>query len=191
MQKILLQSILILVLLSVVTGIIYPCVVTAIAQVAFPHQANGSLIKDDKGTVIGSELLGQQFAEGKYFSSRPSSTSPYQYNASGSGGSNLGPTNEDLVKRIKERIQQLKAYPGSSSEKMPLDLVTSSASGLDPHISVEAANYQIGRVSAARGLSKDNISSLVKECTEPRQLHILGEARVNVLKLNLLLDKPK
>ena len=191
MQKVLLQSILMLVLLSVVTGIIYPCLVTAIAQIAFPHQANGSLIKDDKDIVIGSELLGQQFSEAKYFSSRPSSTSPYQYNAAGSSGSNLGPTNEDLVKRMKERLQQLKAFPASSSEKVPIDLVTSSSSGLDPNISVEAADYQINRVAAARGLSKDKISNLVKECTEPKQLYILGEARVNVLKLNLLLDKPK
>ncbi|MCC7527817.1 MAG: potassium-transporting ATPase subunit KdpC, partial [Candidatus Melainabacteria bacterium] len=149
MQKVLIQSALMLSIMTIVTGVAYPLFVTLIAQTFFPHQANGSLIKNDKGEIIGSELLGQQFSEAKYFSSRPSATSPYPYNAAGSGGSNLGPTNEDLVKQIAERIKTQRSYPGASPDKIPVDLVTASASGLDPHISVEAAQYQAARVAAA------------------------------------------
>lgn len=191
MQKVLIQSALMLSIMTIVTGVAYPLFVTLIAQTFFPHQANGSLIKNDKGEIIGSELLGQQFSEAKYFSSRPSATSPYPYNAAGSGGSNLGPTNEDLVKQIAERIKTQRSYPGASPDKIPVDLVTASASGLDPHISVEAAQYQAARVAAARSMSKEVILDLIEKSIEPRQFQILGEPRINVLKLNLLLDRPK
>lgn len=177
--------------MTIVTGVAYPLFITLIAQFLFPHQANGSLIKNEKGEVVGSEFLGQQFSEAKYFSSRPSATSPYPYNAAGSSGSNLGPTNEDLAKQIAERIKTQKNYPGASPDKMPIDLVTASASGLDPHISVEAARYQAARVAAARSMSKEVMLDLIEKSIEPRQFQFLGEPRINVLKLNLLLDRPK
>ncbi len=177
--------------MTIVTGVAYPLFVTMVAQSFFPHQANGSLVKNEKGEVVGSELLGQQFSEAKYFSSRPSATSPYPYNAAGSCGSNLGPTNEDLKKQVAERIKTQKDYPGASKDKVPADLVMASASGLDPHISVESARYQADKVATARSISKEAVLSLVDKCVEPRQLQILGEPRVNVLKLNMLLDRPK
>ena len=129
MQKVLIQSALMLIIMTMVTGVAYPLFVTIIAQTFFPHQANGSLIKNEKGEVVGSELLGQQFSEAKYFSSRPSATSSYAYNAAASGGSNLGPTNEDLTKQIAERIKTQKDFPGASLAKVPIDLVTTSSSG--------------------------------------------------------------
>jgi K+-transporting ATPase ATPase C chain len=190
-QKVLIQSALMLLVMTIVTGVAYPLFITLIAQFLFPHQANGSLIKNEKGEVVGSEFLGQQFSEAKYFSSRPSATSPYPYNAAGSSGSNLGPTNEDLAKQIAERIKTQKNYPGASPDKMPIDLVTASASGLDPHISVEAARYQAARVAAARSMSKEVMLDLIEKSIEPRQFQFLGEPRINVLKLNLLLDRPK
>jgi len=180
-----------LLIMTIVTGVAYPLFITIAAQSLFPHQANGSLIKNDKGEVIGSELLGQQFSQAKYFSSRPSATSPYPYNAAGSSGSNLGPTNGDLIKQIAERIKAQRSYPGASSEKMPTDLVTASGSGLDPDISVEAAKYQVSRVAAARSISQESVLELISKCAKPRQFQILGEPRVNVLKLNLLLDRRK
>jgi K+-transporting ATPase ATPase C chain len=191
MQKVLVQSALMLLIMTIVTGVAYPLCVSIIAQSFFPHQANGSLIKNEKGEVVGSELLGQQFSEAKYFSSRPSATSPYPYNAAGSGGSNLGPTNEDLKEQIADRIKNQKSYPGASSNKIPIDLVTASASGLDPHISAESALYQADRVASARSMPKERVLSMIDKCVEPRQFHILGEPRVNVLKLNMLLDRPK
>ncbi len=191
MQKVIVQSALMLLVMTIVTGVVYPLFVTIIAQSFFPHQANGSLIKNEKGEVVGSELLGQQFSEAKYFSSRPSATSPYPYNAAGSGGSNLGPTNEELPKQIAERIKNQKSFPGATQAKVPIDLVTTSSSGLDPHISAEAALYQADRIAMARSMPKATVLELIDKCVEPRQFQILGEPRVNVLKLNLLLDRPK
>lgn len=189
MSKIILQSILMLAVMTVVTGVIYPTFCTALAQAFFPQQANGSLVKDAQGVVIGSDLLGQQFTSDKYFSSRPSATSPYPYNASGSGGSNLGPTNKALIEQMKERITLLKSAKHQSTALIPIDLVTTSASGLDPHISIESANYQIERVAAARSLPTPKLTGLVKQCSESSQFMILGEPRVNVLRLNYMLDR--
>jgi len=191
MQKVLTQSALMLLLMTIVTGVVYPLFVTIIAQTLFPHQANGSLIKNEKGEVVGSELIGQQFSDAKYFSSRPSATSPYPYNAAASGGSNLGPTNTDLSKQIVERIRIQKSYPGTSQARVPIDLVTASASGLDPHISTESALYQAEKVAVARSVSKATVLNLIDQSVEPRQFQILGEPKVNVLKLNLLLDRQK
>ncbi len=188
MQKVLIQSALMLIVMTIITGVVYPLFITIIAQTFFPHQANGSLLKNERGEVIGSELLGQQFSEAKYFSSRPSATSSYPYNAAASGGSNLGPTNEDLTKQIAERIKTQKGLPGASQAKIPIDLVTTSSSGLDPHISTEAALYQAERVAMARYISKATVLNLIDQSVEPRQFQILGEPRVNVLKLNLALD---
>ncbi len=178
-----------LAVMTVVTGVIYPTFCTALAQAFFPQQANGSLVKDAQGVVIGSDLLGQQFTSDKYFSSRPSATSPYPYNASGSGGSNLGPTNKALIEQMKERITLLKSAKHQSTALIPIDLVTTSASGLDPHISIESANYQIERVAAARSLPTPKLIGLVKQCSESSQFMILGEPRVNVLRLNYMLDR--
>ena len=177
-------------LFSVLTGFLYPMVVTGIAQVLLPHQANGSLILKD-GEALGSELIGQQFSEPRYFWSRPSVTSPFPYNAAASTGSNLGPTNPDLAQSIQEQISALQAEDPHAALPVPVDLVTSSASGLDPHISIAAALYQITRVAKARGLDEQAVRHLVDQYTEGRQLGFLGEPRVNVLKLNLALDEIK
>ncbi|MBC7997544.1 MAG: potassium-transporting ATPase subunit KdpC [Leptolyngbya sp.] len=191
MSKIILQSVLMLTVMTLVTGVIYPCFCTALAQAFFSPQANGSLIKNEEGVVIGSDLLGQQFSSDKYFSSRPSATSPYPYNASGSGGSNLGPTNKALIERMKEKITSLKNARPESTALIPIDLVTTSASGLDPHISIESANYQIDRIAAVRNLPTPAIMGLIKQCSESSQFMILGEPRVNVLRLNYMLDRLK
>jgi len=176
-----------LILLTVLTGLIYPVIVTGIAQVLFPHQANGSLIvKDGKG--VGSALIGQPFDDPKYFWSRPSATSPFPYNATSSSGSNLGPTNPDLQKQVQGRIDALRAADPGNRAPVPVDLVTASGSGLDPDISPAAAFYQVRRVAKARGLTEDAVRSVVERHTEGRQFGLLGEPRVNVLKLNLALD---
>lgn len=174
-------------LLTLVTGAIYPALVTGVAQVVFPDAANGSVVERD-GRAVGSELIGQRFASPAYFWSRPSATAPHAYNAASSSGSNLGPTNPALVDAVKRRIEALQADPNVEGPP-PVDLVTASASGLDPHISPAAAEYQIRRVAAARGVSADAVRELVKAHIEPRTLGVLGEPRVNVLLLNLDLDR--
>ena len=177
-----------LILFTVITGVVYPLVVTGLAQIFFPHQANGSLMVKD-GQAIGSELIGQPYDDPKYFWGRLSATSPFPYNAAASAGSNLGPLNADLVKAAQTRINALRAADPGNTAPIPVDLVTASASGLDPHISVAAALYQVPRVARARGLSEDQVRTLVEQFTEGRQFGILGEPRVNVLKLNLALDR--
>jgi K+-transporting ATPase ATPase C chain len=176
-----------LVLLTVVTGIAYPLLVTAIAQLAFPTQANGSLIVKD-GRLVGSELIGQQFSDTKHFWGRPSATSPYPYNAAASSGSNQGPTNPALADTVAARVKALKDADPGNALPVPVDLVTASASGLDPHISIAAAAYQVNRVAKAHGVDADKVRELVAKHTQGRQWGLLGEARVNVLELNLELD---
>jgi K+-transporting ATPase ATPase C chain len=176
------------VLFTVLTGVAYPLVVTGVGQILFPGKANGSLIKEN-GKVVGSELIGQPFSDPKYFWGRLSATSPYPYNASASTGSNLGPTNPALFDAVKKRIAELKAVDSTATQPVPVDLVTASGSGLDPHISVAAAHYQVDRVARYRVMSVEQVQTLVKEHTEGRQFGFLGEPRVNVLELNLSLDQ--
>lgn len=207
------QAFLLLVVFTILTGIIYPLAITGLAQVVFPHQANGSLIYR-AGKPVGSSLIGQPFTDPKYFWSRPSATSPVPYNAGSSNGSNLGPTNPDLMKAVAERVAALrKADPGKKGTgpidaqhpkgragkldlspfspddvPVPIDLVTSSASGLDPHISPAAAEYQVRRVAKSRGLDPETVRQLIARHTAGRTLGVLGEPRVNVVELNLALD---
>jgi len=176
-----------LAVLTLVTGIVYPVVVTAIAQLVFPHQANGSLIVKD-GKVVGAALIGQPFDDPKYFWGRPSATSPFGYNAASSSGSNLSPTNPALVKSVQERVDALRAADPNNRAPVPVDLVTASGSGLDPHISPAAALYQVNRVAKARKVDPASVRELVERHTEGRQFGFLGEPRVNVLALNLALD---
>lgn len=176
-----------LALMTLLTGLTYPLAVTGLAQLLFPHQANGSLIvRDEK--IIGSELIGQYFDEPKYFWGRPSITSPFPYNAAASSGSNLGPTNPALIEGVKARAAALRAADPGNEAPVPVDLVTASGSGLDPHISPAAALYQVKRVARARDLPEDAVRALVTRRTEDRQFGVLGEPRVNVLELNLALD---
>jgi K+-transporting ATPase ATPase C chain len=179
----------IFVALAALTGLAYPALTTAIGQLAFHAQANGSLLRDANGAIRGSALIGQQFDAPKYFWGRPSATVPMPYNAQGSSGSNLGPTNPALADAIKARIAALKAAGTGTSEPVPVDLITASASGLDPEISPAAAAYQAARVARARNVSLVSVQALVERYTEGRQFGILGEPRVNVLKLNLALDE--
>jgi K+-transporting ATPase ATPase C chain len=175
------------VVLTIVTGVVYPTVVTAIGGIAFPSQALGSLLRRD-GQVVGSALIGQTFTDPKHFWGRPSATSPMPTNAANSSGSNQGPLNPTLVDAVKARVEALrKADPGNTAP-IPVDLVTASASGLDPHISVAAAEFQVARVARARGMPADAVRAAVARHTEGRQLGFLGEPRVNVLALNLDLD---
>lgn len=176
-----------LALLSVITGVAYPAAVTAIAQLVLPHQANGSLVVKD-GRVVGSSLIGQPFDDPKYFWGRPSATSPFPYNAGASSGSNQGPTNPDFIKAVQGRVDALRAADPGNTAPVPVDLVTASGSGLDPHISPAAALYQVSRVARARGLDEVSVRRLVERRIEGRQLGVLGEPRVNVLALNLSLD---
>lgn len=181
-------AILSLLFFTIITGLFYPLVVTGIAQVALPNQANGSLIRHD-GQPVGSVLIGQAFTDPQYFWGRPSATGPSPYNAAASGGSNLGPTNPALIEAVAVRIAALRTADPTNTAPIPVDLVTASASGLDPHISIAAARYQVNRVAQARGLSAERILAFVEEHTEGRQFGLLGEPRVNVLTLNLALDR--
>ncbi|HXF92745.1 MAG TPA: potassium-transporting ATPase subunit KdpC [Nitrospiraceae bacterium] len=176
-----------LLLLTMLMGLLYPLAITGIAQTLFPHQANGSLIVQN-GRVVGSSLIGQPFDDPKYFWSRPSATSPFPYNAAASSGWNLGPTNPALMKAVQDRIAVLKDADPDNPAPVPIDLVTTSGSGLDPHISPAAAEYQIRRVARARGMDEAAVRRLVARHTQGRQLGFLGEPRVNVLELNLALD---
>jgi K+-transporting ATPase ATPase C chain len=176
-----------LLLLTLITGVAYPLLVTGIAQMVFPFQANGSLIVKD-GKVVGSALIGQPFDDPKYFWGRPSATSPFAYNAAASSGSNLSPTNPALISAAQGRVDGLRAADPGNTAPVPVDLVTASGSGLDPHISPAAALYQASRVARARKLEPDAVRALVEGHTEGRFLGLLGEPRVNVLALNLALD---
>jgi K+-transporting ATPase ATPase C chain len=176
--------------MTVLTGLIFPAAVTAVSQAVFPNQANGSLIEKN-GKTVGSTLLGQQFDAPYYFWGRLSATTPNPYNAQSSGGSNLGPTNPALADEVKGRISALHDADPANTAPIPVDLVTSSASGLDPEISPAAAAYQAARVAKARGLPREQIDGLIAQSTSGRQLGIFGERRVNVLKLNLALDDLK
>jgi K+-transporting ATPase ATPase C chain len=178
-----------LLLFTLLTGALYPAVVTALAQVLFPSQANGSLLKDKQGQLIGSALIGQTFSEPKYFWSRPSATSPYSYNAGASSGSNLGPANPALTDAVAARIQALKEADPDNKAPVPVDLITASGSGLDPQMSLAAADYQIQRVAKVRKISESKVRELVSAHTEDRQWAVFGEPRVNVLQLNLALDQ--
>lgn len=188
MSKYLKPALGLFVLFSLLTGIIYPLVVTGLAHVLFPLQAKGSLISDSGGTSRGSSLIGQPFSEAGHFWGRPSATSPFPYNAAASSGSNLGPTNPALVAAVKARIQALQLADPEHKATIPIDLVTASASGLDPHISPAAADYQISRIAKARQLAPEKLRTLVAKHTQPRQWGMLGEPRVNILALNLALD---
>ena len=180
------SAILMLIVFTVLCGGIYPTVVTGIASVLFPKQAGGSFITDTNNRVIGSSLIGQPFSEAKYFWPRPSATSGFSYNPLASGGSTSGPTNPDFIKPVGCRVKTLQDSGVTGS--IPADLVLASASGLDPHVSPEAANVQIPRVAKARGMAEEVLTTLVAAHTEGRQLGLLGEPRVNVLALNLQLD---
>jgi K+-transporting ATPase ATPase C chain len=188
MLKQLRPAIVSLLVMTAITGLLYPLVITGVAQLIFPRRANGSLILQN-GKPVGSTLIGQPFDDPKYFWGRLSATSPYPYNASASSGSNLGPANSALVKDAQDRIQALRAADPGNNAPIPVDLVTSSGSGLDPDISLAAALYQVPRVARLRGLGQDQVRLLVQKYTENRQLIILGEVRVNVLELNLALDQ--
>ena len=193
MLKQLKPAIVLLVLFTIITGVIYPLVVTGIAQLVFPSQANGSLIIKN-GKALGSELIGQSFDDPKYFWGRLSDTGDFPYNAfnaetlTGSSGSNYGPLNPALTKAAQDRINALKAADPSNNSPVPVDLVTASGSGLDPNISIAAALYQVSRVAKARGMTEDAVRALVNQYTSGRQFGIFGEPRVNVLELNLALD---
>ena len=183
----LLPALRMLVILSVLTGVAYPMVVTGVAQLAFPRAANGSLVPAD-GKTVGSELIGQPFDDPKYFWSRPSATSPQPYNGMASSGSNQGARNPALADAVKDRIKALRDADPDNTAAVPVDLITASGSGLDPHISIAAAEYQATRVAKARGLPPEQVRALIAQNTQGRTFGILGEPRVNVLTLNLALD---
>lgn len=180
-------AIILLALLTVATGLLYPLAITMIALGFFPEQASGSLLVHN-GEVVGSALIGQPFDDPRYFWIRPSATAPYPYNAAASAGANLGPTNSRLLADVAARVEALQTADPGNAAPIPVDLVTASASGLDPHISVASAHYQITRVARARDLAETLVAQLVAQYTEPRHFGVLGEPRVNVLRLNMALD---
>jgi potassium-transporting ATPase KdpC subunit len=180
-------ALVLLALMTVLTGGIYPLVVTACAQLIFPEKANGSLVVEG-ARVVGSRLIGQPFDEPRYFWGRPSATAPFPYNAAASSGSNLGPSNPALRDAVEGRVRRLRSADPANRAPVPVDLVTASASGLDPHVSFAAALWQVPRVARARGLNETDVRDLVARYTEDRQLGVLGERRVNVLELNRALD---
>lgn len=188
MMKQLKPALVLLVVFTIITGVFYPTLITGLAQLIFPNQANGSLISQN-GQVVGSELIGQQFDQPQYFWGRLSVTGSIAYNASASGGSNYSVLNPALAKQVQDRLTALKTADPDNILPVPVDLVTSSASGLDPDISLAAANYQASRVAKARGISLDQVNTLIKQYTHGRMLGFLGEQTVNVLELNLALDK--
>jgi K+-transporting ATPase ATPase C chain len=187
MFSLLRQAVSVFLALTLITGVVYPLVMTGVAQVVFPHQANGSLIERD-GKVVGSQLIGQQFDDPKYFWSRPSATGPMPYNAAASTGSNFGPTNPAQLEAVRGRVESMQKANPDQTGPVPVDLVTASGSGLDPHITPAAAEYQVARVAKVRNLKLETVHELVATHTEGRQLGILGEPTVNVLELNLALD---
>ena len=187
MRSIIRPALRMLLVLTILTGVAYPLLVTALAQIVFPVQANGSLIHQN-GKIVGSALIGQPFDDPKYFWSRLSATGPFPYNAAASSGSNLGPTNEALLKAVEARVQALRQADPENAQPIPVDLVTASGSGLDPHLSPAAAFYQVRRVARVRNLEESTVQQLVARLIEGRQLGFLGEPRVNVLRLNLALQ---
>jgi len=180
-------ALVLLLLLTLLTGIFYPLVVTALAQLLFPHQAAGSIVRRD-GHAVGSRLIGQSFSDPSYFWSRPSATTPQPYNGTASGGSNMASLNPALLDAVKTRVAALRAVDPGNGAAVPIDLVTASGSGLDPEISLAAANYQAARVARARGIDVQRVQALITQHTEGRLLGVLGEPRVKVLELNLALD---
>ncbi len=188
MLKHLKPAFLMLLIWTVLTGVAYPLAVTGLSQMLFPGQANGSLILDKSGKPLGSRLIGQAFSDPGHFWGRPSATSPYPDNAGASSGSNLGPNNPALIEAVNSRIQALKEADPGNAQPIPVDLVTASGSGLNPHISPAAAEYQVSRVAKARHLDEAKVRALVGQHTEQRQWWVLGEPRVNVLVLNVVLD---
>ena len=191
MLKIIKTTIVIFSLFTVLTGLIYPLVITGIAQVLFPRQANGSLIKADDGSILGSKLIGQSFDDPKYFWGRLSATAGNPYNAAASGGSNLSVSNQALLDQVQARIDALHAADPTNTLSIPVDLVTASASGLDPDISIASANYQAARVARVRNIAIETVKSLIDQNTSGRVLGFIGEPRVNVLNLNIALDALK
>jgi len=190
MRAQLFPAVMLTVALTILMGVLYPLAITGVAQVLFPAQANGSLIVEN-GRIVGSRLIGQPFDDPKYFWGRLSATSPYAYNAASSSGSNLSPTNQALIDAVKQRVAALRAADPGNQAPISVDLVTASGSGQDPHISPAAAQYQVPRVARVRHMSEDAVRGLVKRHTEGRQFGILGEPRVNVLELNLDLDRTR
>jgi len=187
MRTLLKSALLMLLVLTLITGVAYPLFITGFAKLVFPKQANGSLLFQN-GKLAGSELIGQSFDDPKYFGSRLSATGPFQYNAAASSGSNLGPTNPALLNAVQARAQALRQADPNNTQPIPVDLVTASGSGLDPHISPAAALYQVSRVARARNVEESIVRQLVEKHIEGRQLGFLGEPRVNVVKLNLALE---
>src|SRR5579863_8745103 len=190
MRSLIRPALVLFLILTVITGVVYPLVVTGIAQVVFPKEAAGSLITKD-GRIVGSRLIGQSFSGPKYFWSRPSATTPQPYNGLASGGSNLGPLNPALTDAVKTRIAALQAADPTNHASIPVDLVTASASGLDPDISLAAAYYQADRIARLRHLSPDRVRALIAVHAKGKALGVIGEPRVNVLELNLALDTVK
>nr|WP_024300193.1 potassium-transporting ATPase subunit KdpC [Methylomicrobium lacus] len=188
MIKLIKPAVMMLLIWTLLTGVMYPALVTGLAHVLFPNQANGSILRDKQDKAVGSALIGQPFSGNSYFWGRPSATAPYPYNAGASSGSNLGPTNPALADAVKHRIEALQAADPENKAPVPVDLVTASGSGLDPHISPAAAEFQIKRIANARHIDPKKLQEMVRMHTEGRQWGFLGEPRINVLTLNLALN---